>query len=100
MRALYSLISRLRTLHALSQGMVTLAVHGWPAVTQVQLLILACDLGVVLRIVIPSPSAARGKTRARIDRLLSIAAAASIIGLAASEIVESCVYVGRIALGS
>jgi len=99
MRALYSLLCRLRTLHALSQATVTLAVHGWSAATPTQLLILASGLGVALRVLIPSPAPGGRRLWVRMDRLLSIIAAASIIGLAVSGIAGSCVFVGRIALG-
>jgi hypothetical protein len=99
MRALYSLLSRLRTFHALAQATVTLAVHGWTAATPAQLLVLACGFGVALRVLIPSPAPGCGRSWVRMDHLLRITAAASIIGLAASGIASSWFFVAGIVLG-
>jgi len=98
MRALYSLVCRLRTIHALTQGIVSLAREGWAAATPVQLLVLACGLAIALRVLVPSPSPEGGQTRVRMDRLLSMAAAAAIIGLSASEIAGSCLCLGSLVL--
>ena len=46
MRALYSLVCRLRTLSALAQGTVTLVLDGWAALSPAQLLLLGCGLGI------------------------------------------------------
>jgi len=97
MRALYSLVRRLRTVHALAQGMVSLAREGWAAATPVQLLMLAFGLAIALRVLVPSPAA--GQMRDRVDRLLSMAAAAAIIGLCASEMADTCISLGGVVLG-
>jgi len=97
MRALYSLVRRLRTVHALAQGMVSLAREGWAAATPVQLLMLAFGLAVALRVLVPSPTP--GQMRDRMDRLLSMAAAAAIIGLCASEMADTCISLGGVVLG-
>jgi len=79
--------------------MVALARGGLAAATPVQLLMLAFGLAVALRVLVPSPSPAAGQMRDRMDRLLSMAAASSIIGLAACGIAGSCVSLGRVVLG-
>ncbi len=98
MRALYSLVCRLRTLYALAQGMITLAFDGWTAVTPGQFVVLGCGLCVLVRILVPPPPGPNGPW-VWTDRTLSTTAAASIIGLTASEIAGVCRFVGRLTLG-
>ena len=65
MRALYSLVCRLRTLYALAQGTVTLVLDGWAALSPAQLLLLGCGRG--HRFARPDPVA--GVCRQRAARL-------------------------------
>jgi hypothetical protein len=95
---MYSLICRLRTLHAMAQGTITLAFEGWTAVTPGQFVVLGCGLCLLVRILVPSPFASRGAWT-RVDRTISTIAAMAIIGLAASDIAFACMLVGRLTLG-
>jgi len=99
MRALYSLISRARTVCTLWQAVVTLALDGWVALTPIQLLVLGCGLCIILRTLAPSPPPSGRKPAILMDRLCSLTAAASVIGLAVIDAVGSCVFIERLALG-
>ncbi len=98
MRALYSLVSRARTVCALGQAMVTFARAGPSALAPMQLLVLGCGLCLIVTMLIPSsPSGSRQAIF--MDRLCSVMAAGAVIGLAISDAVGSCVLLGRLALG-
>jgi hypothetical protein len=98
MRALYSLVSRARTVCALGQALVTFARAGPSALAPMQLLVLGCGLCLLIPILVPSLS--RGSRRAvLLDRLCGGMAAAAVIGLAVSNAVGSCVLLGRLTLG-
>jgi len=60
---------------------------------------LACALAIALRVLVPSPAPEGGHAWARVDRLLSMAAAAAIIGLCASEMADTCISLGGVVLG-
>ena len=95
MRALYSLVSRARTVCALGQAAVALARAGPSALASMQLLILGCGFCLVIAMLVPS-----GHRRATfVDRLCSVMAAAAVIGLAITDIASSCVVLGRLTLG-
>lgn len=98
MKVLYSLVCRLRTLYALVQGMAAVVSRGWAAVPPAQLLLLGCGLCIALRVLIPSPSG-RERQFSFLDRCLSVAAVASVVGLTASGVTDSCALVGRFVLG-
>ncbi len=89
MRALYSLLSRLRLLYALVQGMVVLLHAGWAALAPMQLVTLGCVLCIALRVLAPAPSARRGLT-VLADHLLSRVSAASVGTLQVAGIVGFC----------
>ncbi len=98
MRALYSLVSRARTLCALGQATVTFARAGPSALAPLQLLVLGCGLCLLLAILVPSSPS--GSSRAIfLDRLCRVMAAAAVIGLAVTDAVGSCVLLGRLTLG-
>lgn len=98
MRALYALVCRLRTLYALTQGTITLALDGPTALPPAQWLLLGCGLGLALRVVVPSPPSAGGTLRPSVDRLLSFLAAVSVVGLAAIGMAGPCLLVGKLIL--
>jgi len=97
MRALYSLISRARTVCALWQAMVTLALDGWSALSLVQLLVLGCGLCIILRTLVPSPPCGSRRT-VFMDHVCSLIAAASVIGLTVTDAV-GCAFISRLTLG-
>jgi hypothetical protein len=99
MRALYSLVCRLRTLRALMQGMVTLAFEGSAALSPVQLTLLACGVCLVLRTVVPSPPSDRRGRVPFLDPLLSVTAAASVVVLTTAGVADSGLLLGRLMLG-
>ncbi|MBP7053888.1 MAG: hypothetical protein KBE65_22980 [Phycisphaerae bacterium] len=100
MRALYSLVCRVRTLCALTQGMVTLAIDGWAALAPVQLMLLGCGLCLLLRIVVPSPPSDRRRGGiALLDPLLSGMAAGSIVVLTTAGFADSGLLFARLAMG-
>ncbi len=96
MRALYSLFSRARTVCALWQAMVTLALRGWASLTPIQLLVLGCGLCIILRMLVPSPPVSGRKWAVFMDRLCSLVAAVSVIGLTVTDAVGSCVFIERL----
>jgi len=99
MRALYSLVCRLRLACALTQGMMALAFDGWMALTPWQHLLLGCGLGLFLRISIPSPPSTRRGLIAFLDRLLNVTAAGSLVALASADAVGSWTLAARLILG-
>ncbi|MGE5296770.1 MAG: hypothetical protein ACM3VT_18270 [Solirubrobacterales bacterium] len=99
MRALYSLVCRLRTVHALAQGMITLTLDGWTAVTPGQLLVLGCGLCILVRVLVPSPRAGCSGPWRWVDHALSTTAATAVIGLTASETACVSAFAARLALG-
>jgi hypothetical protein len=99
MRALYSLISRARTVCALGQAMMTFARAGPSALASIQLLVLGCGLCLFIGMLIPSPPPSGSRRVIFLDRLCSVMAAAAVMGLAVTDAVGSCVLVGRLALG-
>jgi hypothetical protein len=90
MRALYSLLSRLRTLYALAQGIVAFAHTGWAALTPLQLLTAGLVLCILLRVLTPSPSPARRGPAVRADHLLNGLSAASVVTLHAVGVAAFC----------
>jgi len=98
MRALYSLVCRLRLACALAQGMMALACCDWAALTPSQRLLCGCGSGLLLRIVIPSPSPTRRGRIAFLDHLLSLIAAGSLVALATADAVGSWALAGRLIL--
>ena len=92
MRALYSLLTRLRTLYALAQGIVAFVQTGRVALTPVQLLTLAFVLCIVLRVLTPGPPSARPRLTAIMDRVVTIVAAVSAAGLAAVSFAGACAF--------
>lgn len=100
MKALYSLVCRLRTFYALAQGMATLVFEGWAALAPAQWLLLACGFGIAFRVLVPSPARAGGGAHAAVDRLLSVLAGVSVVGLTALGSAGPCATVGRLILGS
>lgn len=99
MRALYSLVSRARTLCALGQALVTFARAGPSALAPMQLLVLGCGLCLLIAMLVPSsPSGSRRPIF--LDRLCRVMAAAAVIGLAVSDAVGSCALLGRLAFSA
>ncbi len=99
MRALYFLVSCVRTVCALGQAMATFARAGPSALAPMQLLVLGCGLCLIVTMLVPSPPPS-GSTRAVfMDRLCSVMAAVAVIGLAVSDAAGSCVFIGRLTLG-
>ena len=98
MRALYSLVSRARTVCALGQAVVTFARAGPSALTPVQLLVLGCGLCLLVTMLVPSPPPSGSRRVIFVDRLCRVMAAAAVIGLTASDIVGSCLFLGRVTL--
>jgi len=99
MRALYSLLSRARTVCALTQAMATLARSGWGALAPIQLLVLVCGLCILIAALIPSAPPSGRRRAIVMDQLCSALAAVAVIGLAVADAVGSCVLLGRLALG-
>ncbi len=99
MRALYSLVSRARTVCALGQTTMTFVRTGPSALTPVQLFLLGCGLCLILRMLVPSPPLSGSNRAIFLDRLCSLIAAAAVIALTATDTTGSCVLVGRLALG-
>jgi len=99
MKALYSLLSRARTLCALTQAMATLARYGWAALAPSQLFVLACGLCIVFAALAPSPLLSGGVRAVVVDRLCSLLAGTALIGLVVIDAIGSCTWLGRLALG-
>ena len=99
MRALYSLVSRARTVYALGQTLVTLARAGPSALAPMQLLVLGCGLCLLVTVLVPSPPPSGGRRAILLDRLCGVMAAAAALGLAAGDAVRSLVLLGRLTLG-
>jgi len=99
MRALYSLVSRARTVCALGQAMVTLARAGPAALAPVQLLVLGCGLCLLVTMLVPSPAPSGSRRAVFLDRLCGVMAAAAAIGLTVSDAAGSFVLLGRLPLG-
>ncbi len=98
MRALYPLLSRLRTLYALAQGIVAFAQTGWSALTPLQVLTVGLVVCIVLRVLTPvSPSGRRGPA-VFADHLLSGVSAASVGVLQAIGSAAFCTSCVRLAL--
>lgn len=99
MRALYSLVSRARTVCALGQATVTFARDGPSALAPMQLLVLGCGLYLLVAMLVPSPPS--GSRRAIfLDRLSGVMAAVAVVGLALTDAGGSCALLGRLALGA
>ena len=99
MRALYSLVSRARTVCALGQALVTFARAGPSALAPMQLLVLGCGLCLLITMLVPSPPLSGSRRAIFMDRLCSGMAAAAVIGLVVSDAVGSCILLGGLALG-
>jgi hypothetical protein len=99
MRALYSLLSRARTVCALSQAAATCAYGGWTALSPVQLLVLGCGLCILIRMLAPSPSTSGRKCVVLADHLCSLIAAGAVIGLAAIDAADSWGFIAGLVLG-
>ncbi len=99
MRALYSLVSRARTVCALGQAMVTFVRAGPSALAPVQLLVLGCGLCLLITMLAPFPTPSASRRAIFLDRLCRVMAAAAVIGLAVSDAAGSCALLGRLALG-
>ncbi len=98
MRALYSLISRARTVCALGQTLVTFARDGPSALAPLQLLVLGCGLCLLITMLVPSPPS-RSRGTIFLDRLCGVMAAAAVIGLAVTDAVGSCALLDRLTPG-
>jgi len=99
MKALYSLFCHARTVCALVRGIVTFACGGWAALMPAQLLVLGCGLCLVLRILVPSPPPGARKQAAFLDVFLSGMAAASVLAIGVTGIVDSGLFLGGLMLG-
>jgi hypothetical protein len=90
MRALYSLLSHLRMLYALVQGIVAFAQAGWAALTPMQVLTTGLVLCILLRMLVPSPCPARHGPAVLSDHLLNGLSAASVAALQVIGIAAFC----------
>ncbi len=99
MRALYSLISRARTVCALGQAMATFARAGPSALAPIQLLVLGCGVCLLITTLVPSPPPSGGRRAVFLDRLCRVMAAAAVIGLTVTDTVGSLAWLGRLPLG-
>ncbi len=99
MRALYSLVSRARTVCALGQTTMTFVRTGPSALTPVQLFLLGCGLCLILRMLVPSPPLSGSNRAIFLDRLCNLIAAAAITSLTVADTAGSWVSVARLALG-
>lgn len=98
MRALYSLVSRVRAVCALGQAMVTFVRAGPLALAPMQLLVLGCGLCFLIAMLLPSAPSG-GRRAIVLERLCGVMAAAAVIGLTVAGAVGFCVFLGRLALG-
>ena len=99
MRALYSLVSRARTVCALGQAMVTFVRAGPSALAPVQLLVLGCGICILVSMLVPSPPSSGSRWAVLLGRLCGVSAAVAVIGLTISDAVGSFVSLARLALG-
>jgi hypothetical protein len=99
MRALYSLVSRARTVCALGQALATFARAGPAALVPMQLLVLGCGLCLLVTMLVPSPPPSGSGRVIFTDRLCSVMAAAAVMGLALADAVGPCAWLVRLALG-
>ncbi len=99
MRALYSLVSRARTVCALGQAMVTFVRAGPSALAPVQLLVLGCGLCILISMLAPSPPPSGSRRAVLQGRLCGVIAAVAVIALTTSDAVGSFVLLARLALG-
>jgi hypothetical protein len=99
MRALYSLVSRARTVCALGQAMVTFVRAGPSALAPVQLLILGCGLCILVSMLVPSPPSSGSRRVVLLGRLSAVIAAAAVIALTTNDAVDSFAWLAKLALG-
>lgn len=99
MRALYSLLSYGRTLYALGQAAVTFVRTGPSGLAPAQLLVLSCGVCILLTLVILSVLPVSNRRGVFLDSLCGVVAAGAVVGLAATDVVGSCVFLGRIMFG-
>jgi hypothetical protein len=100
MRALYSLVCHLRTVCAMAQGVLTLTFDGWAALTAAQFLVLGCGLCIVLRILVPSPSASAARPLILASHLLSTVTAVSVVGLGIGSLAGAGVFIASCLAGA
>jgi hypothetical protein len=99
MKALYSLVSRARTICALGQAVVTFVRAGPSALAPVQLLLLGCTLCLVVSMLIPSPPASGSRRAVFVNRLCRMTVAAAVVNLTVADVVGSCIFLGSLPLG-
>lgn len=100
MRALYSLVSRARTVCALGQAIVTFVRAGPFALATGELLVLGCGLCLVISMLVPSPPPSASRRAVFADRLCRVVAAAAVVGLAITDAVGAWVLLRGLRLGA